>query len=74
MGLFKKRSQKISDNTLSSHIANYVNSRQRKLADYLNIRTRNVSGTALLFGLIVFCAAFGSYLIYLLVNAFGAFN
>lgn len=74
MGLFKKRSPRVSHDTLSSHIANYVNSRKRKLADYLNIRTRNVSGTALLFGLIVFCVAFGSYLIYLLANAFCAFN
>lgn len=73
MGLFKKRHHRISEETLTDHIAHYVNQRQRKLADYLNIKTRNISGSALLYGLIIFCTVFGSYLIYLLTSAFGAF-
>lgn len=59
---------------LSWQVGEYLNQRQRKLADYLNNKTRNVSATAILFGLIIFCAVFGSYLIYLLTGAFGVFN
>ncbi|WP_205943138.1 hypothetical protein [Pedobacter cryotolerans] len=74
MALFKKRNHRFSEETLTDHIANYVNQRQRKLADYLNIKTRHASGSSLLYGLIIFCTVFGSYLLYLLTSAFGAYN
>ena len=74
MGFFTKRDRKASEGSLSQKIETYVDQRQRKLADYLNVKIRNISGTALLYGLIIFCAVFGSYLLYLLVSAFGAFN
>lgn len=72
--MFKKKMYADPKGTLSGRFSSYVGQRQRKLADYLNSRTKNVSGTALLFGLIIFCALFGGYLLYLLANAFGAFN
>jgi hypothetical protein len=74
MGLFAKRNRIASEGSLSQKIESYVDQRQRKLADYLNVKTRNISGSALLYGLILFCVVFGSYLLYLLASAFGAFN
>ena len=74
MGLFRKKTRIVPEGTLSWQVGEYLNQRQRKLADYLNSKTRNVSATAMLYGLIIFCTVFGSYLIYLLTSAFGVFN
>ncbi|RZK13144.1 MAG: hypothetical protein EOO46_00505 [Flavobacterium sp.] len=74
MGLFKKRHHNVPKNTLSQQINAFINICQRKLADYLNVKTRRLSNITLLLGLIIFCALFGSYLLYLLMSAFGAFN
>lgn len=74
MEMFKKRKYADPKGTISGRFSGYVGQRQRKLADYLNSRTRHVSAAAMLVGLIVFCALFGGYLLYLLANAFGAFN
>mgnify|MGYP003577442845 FL=1 len=74
MGLFKKRNQRISENTLAGRIENYLDRKQRKLADYLNIKTKNVSAAGVLMALVVFCLLVGSYLLWVLANAFGAFQ
>jgi hypothetical protein len=74
MGLFKKRNRTIPDDSISKEIGMYLNQKQRKLADYLNHKARHFSSTALLYGLIIFCAVFGSYLLYLLTSVFGAIN
>lgn len=74
MRLFKKRNRIVADGSISQEIGMYLNQKQRKLADYLNLKARHISSTALLYGLIIFCTLFGSYLLYLLTSAFGAIN
>lgn len=74
MRFFKKRNRQTLGGSLSQRLETYVDQRQRRLANYLNVKTRHASSNALLYGLIIFCTVFGSYLLYLLVGAFGAFN
>jgi uncharacterized membrane protein len=74
MGLFKKRIHIVPDGSISKQVNSFINVRQRRLADYLNLKAKHVSSTALLYGLIIFCAVFGSYLLYLLTSVFSAVN
>ena len=74
MKFFSKKERPIPSGTLTQQIGAYLLGRQRKLADYLNARTARCSKRAVLYGLIVFCSGVGSYLLYLLLAAFGAFN
>lgn len=74
MGLFKRRSHRVSESSLTGRIENYLEKKQRKLADYLNVKTKNVSADAMIMSLVVFCLLVGSYLLWVLANAFGAFD
>ncbi|WEK20437.1 MAG: hypothetical protein P0Y49_04705 [Candidatus Pedobacter colombiensis] len=70
MGLFKKRLGKASRQSvflLSDRIALAVKRRQRKWADYLNDRVKNVSAEVRLIALVVFCLVWSVYLIRLLI-------
>lgn len=52
-------------------IAVRILSRQRKIADYLNRKTAGVTAKGWLAMLIAFCTLFGSYCLWLLMQAFG---
>ncbi len=72
MRLFKKRERTLSDRQENTaiHIAGRILKAQHKAADYLNGKTTGLSGKTWLMLLILFCAAFGSYCLYLLLQAF----
>jgi hypothetical protein len=53
---------------VAEKVAGRIVQGQRRLAGYLNRRTAGLSGKTWLLLLIAFCLAFGSYLIYLLVQ------
>lgn len=74
MRFFKKRQKTGTSNTITKRMANYVERRQRKLADWLNHKMANSSRQELFFGLVIFCSVFGGYLLYLLLNTFGVFR
>lgn len=74
MGLFRKQRKLETLGTISNRMTTYLEQKQRKLADLLNRKTANISRQGMLFGLIIFCTAFGGYLLYLLLDTFGAFN
>lgn len=56
--------------TLTDHIATYMDSRQRKLANWLNQKTSGISAQKMRYLLIAFCLVVGSYLMYILLQAF----
>jgi len=74
MRFFRKQKKSGSSDTISIRIATYLQLRQRKLADWLNQKAAKASRQDLLFGLVVFCSLFGGYLLFLLLETFGAFN
>lgn len=72
MGLFKKRLRKVrarSEFLLSDRIALAVKRRQRKWADYLNERVKDVSVEVRLITLVLFCLVSLVYLIRLLITS-----
>jgi len=72
MRLFKKQVQPLSagQEQRAGKIAGCILKGQRKAADYLNRKTAGMPGRRLLFLLIGFCVAFGSYCLYLLLRVF----
>ncbi|GGI23347.1 hypothetical protein GCM10008119_07190 [Pedobacter mendelii] len=58
-----------NNDEVAQRIAERITSRQQRIANYLNDRTKDVSGKYLLISLIAFCTVFASYLLYLLINA-----
>ncbi len=70
MRLFKKAKKEREHGTLTDHIADYLEKRQHRLADWLNQKTNGVSKKLVLYGLIVFCAIAISYLLYIMLTAF----
>jgi len=53
---------------IAEKMADGIVREQRRLAGYLNRHTAGLSGKTWLLLLIAFCAVFGSYLLYLLVQ------
>lgn len=70
MKLFKKTAAQRESTTLTAHLASYIESHQRKLADWLNARTNGISNQSLRYSLIIFCMVIGGYLVYVLACAF----
>lgn len=70
MRFFRRIKQGQADGTLTSKLSLWVKARQRELADFLNGKTRSLSGKTLMFALVVFCAAVGAYCLYLITRAF----
>lgn len=70
MKFFKKTKRDKVQPTLTDHIAAYMESRQRKIADWLNKKASGISGQKMRYLLIAFCLIVGSYLIYILLQAF----
>lgn len=71
MKLFRKNSTSIGGDAIAEKIAQKIIDRQRILANYLNRKTRNISGKLWMAILIIFCAAFGCYCTSLLIRALG---
>lgn len=59
----------MDDDMAAQRIAGNIIGRQKRLAEYLNHKTGNLSQKFWLLALIFFCAAFGSYCLYLLGRA-----
>lgn len=76
MTLFKRKPKALSaqQEQRANRIAGAILKKQRQAADYLNSRTARVSGKGWLILLILFCATFGSYCLYLLIQAFNSLN
>jgi hypothetical protein len=55
---------------VAGRIADSILRYQRHTADYLNRKTVHLSGKARLCLLILFCAVFGSYCLFVLIQAF----
>ncbi|MEH3112576.1 hypothetical protein [Pedobacter terrae] len=70
MKLFGKKKNGETNEKLTDHIARYLEKRQRRLADWLNIKTNDVPRKSVMYGLIVFCTIATSYLLYIMINAF----
>lgn len=70
MKFFRKIKRDKEQLTLTDHIAAYMESRQRKLADWLNRKVSGISGQKMRYLLIAFCLTVGSYLMYVLLKAF----
>lgn len=71
MKLFRKNSTSIGGDAIAEKIAQKIIDRQRRLANYLNKKTRNISGKIWMAILIGFCTSFGCYCIFLLIRALG---
>lgn len=69
MKTFKKIREKIASEEMAQKIAGNIITGQHRIAGYLNEKTKNLSGKARLWALVVFCTAFGGYLLWLLVRA-----
>ena len=74
MGLFKKTRAAIKDGALAQQISIYVEGRQRSLANYLNAYMVRFSKKRIGYALVIFCLVVGSYLLYILLDAFGAIH
>ncbi|WP_256006787.1 hypothetical protein [Pedobacter deserti] len=71
MKLFKKGSQLTAGQEgISRKLAGDLLMRQRRLADRLNRHTAGFSLRAWLWLLVVFCAGFGGYCLWLVIGAF----
>ncbi len=71
MKLFRKNRTSIGGDAIAEKIAKKIIDRQRILANYLNRKTRNISGKLWMAILIIFCTAFGCYCTFLLIRALG---
>jgi len=71
MSLFKGKKVPLSagQQATAERIAEKLISRQKRLADYLNIKTRGISGRSWLWLLIGFCLVFGCYCLKLVLGA-----
>lgn len=76
MRIFKRKPKVLSvrQEQRAGRIAGAILQRQRQAADYLNNRTAGISGKRWLILLILFCATFGSYCLYLLMQAINSLN
>jgi hypothetical protein len=72
MRLFRKKERSMSagQEQVAGKIAGDILRYQRKTAEYLNRKTAHLSGKARLCLLILFCAAIGSYCLFVLLQAF----
>ncbi|MEZ2338789.1 hypothetical protein AB6735_24275 [Mucilaginibacter sp. RCC_168] len=72
MRIFRRRERVLSakQEQAAAKIAGGILKGQRQAADYLNRKTAHLSGKARLCLLILFCAAFGAYCLFLLIHAF----
>ncbi|MET4546290.1 hypothetical protein ABIE26_003617 [Pedobacter africanus] len=70
MSLFQRKKKPLSQrqDAIAQKVAGKILQSQRQLAKYLNERTAGLSGKTWLVLLIAFCAAFSSYLLYLLMQ------
>jgi hypothetical protein len=69
MKIFKNIKERMNSDGLAQKIAGNIVDRQSRIANYLNGKTRHLSGKRLLLALIGFCVVFGSYCLYLLIHA-----
>ena len=69
MKLFRKNSTSTGGDAIAEKIAQKIIGSQRILSNYLNRKTRNISGKLWMAILIIFCAAFGCYCSFLLIRA-----
>ena len=69
MKLFKKP-RTLTGDTLSSRAGIYLDSQQRKTANYLNNKTKHLPKRTMLYSLFIFVLIVSVYLLYLIVGAF----
>jgi len=74
MKIFRKQQQAETQDTITGRMAVYLERRQRKIANWMNRKTANLSRQDLFFALIIFCSAFGGYLLWLLLDTLNIFN
>jgi len=74
MKFFKKLKDAERPETLSVRMAAYLEQWQRKVADWLNSKATGLSKRDIVFGLIIFCSAFGGYMLWLLITSLDIFN
>lgn len=70
MRFFSKSPERKAGNTFSDQLSEKVDMRQQKLAKYLNRKANSLNGKTLLFLLVLFCALYGTYCLYLIIDAF----
>ena len=70
MKFFRKIKRDKVQVTLTDQIAAYIDTRQRKLANWLNQKASSISGQKMRYLLFAFCLIVGSYLMYILLQAF----
>ncbi len=72
MRLFSKKKESkesLTSDAVAQRIAGNIIGGQQRIADYLNVKTQHLPGRFWLYTLILFCVAFGSYCLYLLISA-----
>jgi len=74
MKFLKKLKNAEKPESLSVRITAYLERWQRKVADWLNSKATGLSRQDLTFGLVIFCSAFGGYMLWLLIASLGIFN
>ncbi|MFA6275614.1 MAG: hypothetical protein WC622_02635 [Pedobacter sp.] len=74
MKIFKKLKDAERQGKLSVRMAAYLEQCQRKVADWLNNKATGLSKHDLTFGLVIFCSAFGGYMLWLLITSLGIFK
>lgn len=74
MKFLKKLRDTERPETLSVRMVAYLERWQRKAADWLNSKAIGLSKQDLTFGLVIFCSAFGGYMLWLLITSLGIFN
>lgn len=72
MRLFRKKEKPLSEGQerFAMRIAERILVMQRRLADWLNLRTAGLHPRVWLMLLVLFCAGFGGYLIRLIMQVF----
>ncbi len=70
MKLFNIRGNNVPQDAIARKIAGKILSSQRRVADKINDRFRNLPARNLIVVLVAFGTSFGTYCFYLIINAF----
>lgn len=70
MRFFSKPPERIVGDTYSNQLSQKINRQGQKLAKHLNRKANFLNGKTRVFLLILFCALYGTYCLYLIINAF----
>jgi len=69
MKLFKRKTADAAESSFSARWNEKAIRQQHRIADYLNEKTKCLSGKAQLLLLLLFCVGFGAYCLYLICTA-----